>query len=357
MGARLPDWLMKLQRPGPNGELEIRLVSFPDFRRLVREAMTLTGESAFGLLVGERLLVQSHGLLGYAAINSLTLRQAFDFAERYSLMRTSLFSVKLTSRLDRAQLKLCEALPLGDIRAPVFEAVAMTVKNLIDHVSVGECRLTGVYFAFEQPPHAKLAQRLFACEVHYGSAWTGLELPIEQLDRRLRNGNLQHLQEAERLCQSEMIKLSHRQDLSIRVKRLMLEKQGRFPSLEVCARLLNLTSRTLHRRLKSEGTSFREILEEVRHRLAVEYIAAEKLTLQEVAYVLGYDDLSTFRRAFKRWEGMSPRAWKTSEGGGTESSQQHQGTSQNPVHARRLGHVAVNETRRRDGGDQDQSVC
>ena len=95
MGVRLPDWLQQLQRPGPNGELEIQHLSFEDFQRLVREAIALTGEPAFGLLVGERLLVQSHGLLGYAAVNSLNLRQALQFTERYLLVRTSLFSVKL----------------------------------------------------------------------------------------------------------------------------------------------------------------------------------------------------------------------------------------------------------------------
>jgi len=118
------------------------------------------------------------------------------------------------------------------------------------------------------------------------------------------------LREAEQLCQQELAKLTRQQTLSARVRRLMLEKQGGFPTLQVSARLLNMTPRTLHRRLQDEGTSYRDILEDIRHHLAVEHIKAGKLTLQEVAYMLGYDDLSNFRRAFKRWEGVAPSAFR-----------------------------------------------
>jgi AraC-like DNA-binding protein len=86
----------------------------------------------------------------------------------------------------------------------------------------------------------------------------------------------------------------------------LLEKQNGFPSLQATARLLHMTPRTLHRRLVDEGSSFREILESVRHTLAVAHLRAGKFSIEEVAYVLGYSDLSNFRRAFKRWESIPP---------------------------------------------------
>ena len=77
----------------------LRYLEHHEFR-LVREALALTGESAFGLLVGERLLVQSHGLLGYAAVNSLSLRQALQFTERYILpMGRAIWSASGTGML------------------------------------------------------------------------------------------------------------------------------------------------------------------------------------------------------------------------------------------------------------------
>ena len=86
-----------------------------------------------------------------------------------------------------------------------------------------------------------------------------------------------------------------------------------FPSLNVTARLFHLTPRTLHRRLLDEGSSFKEILEQVRH-LAVEYLKAGHLSIEEIAYSLGYTDMANFRRAFKRWEAMPPSRYRDDQG-------------------------------------------
>ena len=72
------------------------------------------------------------------------------------------------------------------------------------------------------------------------------------------------------------------------------------------ARLFHLTPRTLHRRLVDKGTSFKDILEELRHMLAVQYLLNSKLSIQEIGFNLGYSDQANFRRAFKRWKNIAP---------------------------------------------------
>ena len=111
-------------------------------------------------------------------------------------------------------------------------------------------------------------------------------------------------EEATRICQREL----ENADASLlsRIRRLLLEKQSGFPSVVVTARLLHLTPRTLHRRLVDEGTSFKDVLGHVRHELALEHLKAGRLTIQEIAYTLGYSDMANSRRAFKRWEGIPP---------------------------------------------------
>ena len=90
--------------------------------------------------------------------------------------------------------------------------------------------------------------------------------------------------------------------------RLLLDRHGAFPSLQIAARRLHTTPRTLHRRLVAEGTSYRALLESVRHTLAVEQVKSGRFTIEEIAYTLGYTDLANFRRAFKRWERVPPSA-------------------------------------------------
>lgn len=116
--------------------------------------------------------------------------------------------------------------------------------------------------------------------------------------------------EAAAICQRELDKLQKNTSLAARVRRVMLEKQNGFPSLQVTARLFHMTPRTLHRRLQDEGTSYKDILENVRHMLALEHLKGSGMSVQEIAYTLGYTDMANFRRAFKRWEGVAPSDYR-----------------------------------------------
>jgi AraC-like DNA-binding protein len=126
------------------------------------------------------------------------------------------------------------------------------------------------------------------------------------VDQPLRTADPAAFEHAEKLCERELQNLVSDASVSARVRRLMLAKQVNFPSLTVTARILHMTPRTLHRRLLDEGTSFQEILDEVRHSLAMEYLKSQHMTIQELAYTLGYGDTANFRRAFKRWTGVAP---------------------------------------------------
>ncbi|MBY4710599.1 AraC family transcriptional regulator [Burkholderia cepacia] len=313
MGARLPDWFVQLQRPGATGELTVRDFSFDAFKRLVSDAIDATGEPSFGLLVGERLRIGSHGTLGYAMANSVTPRQALELVERFVQVRTSLVSAKLETAGEHVRLAFVERHPLGDIRQPVMEAIVLTIKNLLDYITRGASPVAFVALPFDLPGYANLARELFGCDVRYGVEWAGLDFQGGDLDRPLGSSNARALTEAVRLCQVELANLSRQHALASRVRRLMLERVGAFPSQQATAQLLNMTPRTLHRRLADDGTSYREILESVRHALAVESVKSGKLSLQEIAFLLGYDSLGNFRRAFIRWEGMSPSEFRRAE--------------------------------------------
>ncbi|KFG92912.1 AraC family transcriptional regulator [Burkholderia paludis] len=315
MGARLPDWFVQLQRPGANGELTVQGLSFDAFKRLVSDAIAATGEPAFGLLVGERLRVGSHGILGYAITNSVTLRQALELIERFVQVRTTLVSAKLEIAGEHARLAFVDGYPLDAIRQPVMEAIVLTIKNLLDYLTRGASPASFVAFPFDVPGYATLAGELFGCDVRYDLNWAGLDFRAGDLDRPLGSSNACALTEAVRICQTELANLSRQHALPSRVRRLMLEKAGAFPSQQLTAQLLNMTPRTLHRRLADDGTSYREILESVRHTLAVESVRSNKLSLQEIAFLLGYDSLGNFRRAFIRWEGRSPSEFRRAASG------------------------------------------
>jgi AraC-like DNA-binding protein len=310
MGARLPDWFQQLQEPGPTGELEVRHLSLADFRQLILDAIRLTGESAFGLLMGQRLLVNSHGMLGYVASQSVTPREALELIAQYFPLRTSLLLIRLELTHNTARLCFQENALLGDIATPVIEAIVLTIKNLFEYVTMGVCRPNLIAFTFEAPAYSDLAKELFECEVQYQASWNGFELSLAKLDNQVRTSNPKGLTQAIQRCQEELTRLVRKQGIASRVRILMLEKQRGLPSLQITARQLNLTPRTLHRRLIEEGTSYRDILESVRQQLAISHLRDNQLSLQELAFMLGYGDLANFRRAFKRWTGAPPSIYR-----------------------------------------------
>ena len=95
-----------------------------------------------------------------------------------------------------------------------------------------------------------------------------------------------------------------------KVRQLIVARPGYFPDIDYVAEKLNMTSRTLRRKLARENSSFQDILAEVRYELAREYLATSTLPLEEISVLLGYSAPGNFSNAFKRWHGSSPRAYR-----------------------------------------------
>jgi len=309
-GADVDAWLAEAGLTGASLADASLTISRERFERLVTGSLTFTDEPALGLFVGERLVASTHGILGYAAVNAGTLREAMELLERYSQLRLALLEVSHDERGGQVRLRFTESEALGAMRRPVLEAVLLSVKNILDAITMGACAVTAVAFAFERPAHAALARDMFRCEVRYGQSWTGMIMPRELLDVPLKMADPEAFRDAAALCRKELDKLNARESLARRVHRLLLERQGAFPTLQVTARMLHLSPRTLHRRLVDEGTSYRALVDEVRHALAVEHLRAHRTSIEAIAFALGYTDLANFRRAFKRWEGVAPSEFR-----------------------------------------------
>jgi AraC-like DNA-binding protein len=314
-GVSVDAWLGKSGMSASALEDAGPLIGYPAFRQLLRTALELSQEPALGLLVGRRLVASTHGVVGAAAVNSTSVRQALGVVESFSRLRMSLFTISHEASVHELRIVFREAFPLGDIERPMLEGALLSIKNVLDEITMGACQVREVAFPFAAPDYAALARDIFGCKVRYGQAWAGFSASPAVLDVPLKRADPAAFQEAARICERELARLSASESLSTRVRRLLLESQNGFPSLNLTARLFLMTPRTLHRRLIEEGTAYREILESVRHTLAVEHVKSGRFTMDEIAYRLGYTDLANFRRAFKRWESLPPSVFREREKG------------------------------------------
>lgn len=311
-GIELPAWLAgaglsEAALSEPDG-----VVAAADFERLVRDALRLSREPALGLFVGQRMVLATHGIVGEVAVRSEDVRQAVLVVERFAGLRSTLIAISHETMDARTRLRFEAPVPLPpEVLRPVLEAVVLSVKNLLTEITLGQCLIDEVSFPFAAPDYAPLARDLLGCPVHYGRDWAGFAADARQLDVPLSLADPAAFEIAAKICQRQLDAVAAGDTLAAQVRRILLQRKGGFPTLQVTARTLHMTPRTLHRRLTDEGTSYRELSEAVRHGLALEHLRSGRFTLKELAFHLGYTDVANFRRAFKRWEGVAPATYRT----------------------------------------------
>lgn len=291
-------------------EQEQLSLDWETFYQFILRANELSKEPLFGFVTGERLIVNTHGILGYAAISATTLRDVVTLFQRFMPLRTELVSVEYSEEQDEFRVSLRENRDLNKIRRHISETIVLALKNVLDFVTMGNSGVSYVAFPFEVESlyldYRQKARNYLDCDVKYNQGWTGFVLPLNAVDEPLNMANPSSFQEAIKICEVELEKLVNHTSFGGQIRRLMLESYSNFPSLENTAQRFHMTPRTLHRRLQEEGTTYKQILEEVRHLLAIKYLQGGQMNIQEIAYALGYSDIANFRRAFKRWEGVAP---------------------------------------------------
>lgn len=151
----------------------------------------------------------------------------------------------------------------------------------------------------------------FGCPVRYGTATNALVFRSSDATRTFVTHNSELLALLAPQLDAELKQLRSQQSFSERVHAAIQQKMaGRRPKIDEIARSLHLSARTLQRRLQDDGSSYQKALEQARHQMARLYLRHSRLELGETAYLLGYEDVNSFVRAFRTWEGVPPAHWR-----------------------------------------------
>lgn len=278
---------------------------------LVERARRLTGEPALAFMMGAQMRLSWHGFLGFAAMTAGTVREALEICERFSLTRTSAFGLSSYVEGETASLVLEERAELGPLREFAVIMLLVGIGRIARDATGRELR-GFAECAFPEPDYAARvldhtatrAQMLFDRPSHrLVFDASALQLPIVTADAAA-------MQLARAQCDRELAALAEGTGLVGRVRELIARDEGT-RSLEEVARRLHLSPRTLKRRLADAGTSFSVVLESVRHQRALLLLENRRLGLAEVAGRLGYSDVANFTRAFRKWTGQTPAAYRS----------------------------------------------
>jgi len=281
------------------------------FALLASRALYLTGEPGLGFYYGLHLKLPSHGSVGLAAMTAATLRDALAVAERFVGLRTSQLGFRHYVEGDHAVLELVEALPHAALRTFATESLFTALVQMARSV-LGR-NITGIAeMAFPEPKYFQGFAHLLPGPVRFRQPVSRLLFPAHMLDESLQMADAVASRQALAQCETELSRLGETSTLLSSVRQHMRSRRAGFPTLTELARERHVSPRTLKRQLALHGTSFQQILDELRRDCAVDLLESEVMTIEHIAERLGYSDASNFNRAFQRWLGMSPRAFRTS---------------------------------------------
>ena len=279
--------------------------------RVIMNALAITGDSALGLEVGQKLNLGAHAVVGQTFMACSNLAEALDSLVRYDLLltgRQARLSHFHDQTASRAGLELTldgDALPDRFAFEAIFSALQKTLSDLlqtpVDDLSVA--------FPYERPDNTQSFQLIFGDQVSFNAGRATFTLPQSMMNRPLPTSNptLKALYDAE--CARLLADLSETSSCAEQTLQALEKLQGQYPQLEQMAAMLNVSARTYRRRLAAESTSFQALLDASRLKYAKQLLARGE-TVLGTALSLGFNDASNFRRAFSQWCGESPSRWQ-----------------------------------------------
>jgi AraC-like DNA-binding protein len=173
--------------------------------------------------------------------------------------------------------------------------------------------LRRVQFPFTPPPHAEVYPRVFSSPVHFGAPQTMLQFDAEDQSLPLRRDTAALDQMLRRALPIMVWPYRREQRLSRRVRQLLAQPHT-VHTAETLATQLAVSPRTLHRQLRSEGTSLQTLKDELRQRQATTLLLRTEQPLSRVARAAGFRNDKSFIRAFRQWTGMTPEQYRRARG-------------------------------------------
>jgi AraC-like DNA-binding protein len=276
---------------------------------LLTTAAELTNDPYLGLRLGQQVGIASYSTFGFALMSCANLRESIDLLLRYGKV---FFKPHWESENYNGGLLLWHNLTQGTLaQQRLIAELSFSQLSTIGN-SLYRSRLEGAELQLKYPEPSDIAhyQSFFDTKVVFGAERNQLFLPEHILDTPVKTANVSDHVVFHQQCEEMLRSLTTGEKITTEVRRLLLQSAGDFLGISQIAKHLNMSERTLRRKLKTESVSFRTLFEEVRDLLATEYLTKTDLTVAHIAHLLSYSETVNFRRAFVRWNGITPSEYR-----------------------------------------------
>ncbi|MGB8402519.1 MAG: AraC family transcriptional regulator ligand-binding domain-containing protein [Mycobacterium sp.] len=265
-----------------------------------------------GIEVGLHSTLGRAGVIGFLILASPTLRQGVELILPYLALSPTHLRFSIEADDQYGYLVADDSELPTDVRAFIVER---DLAGFVAAVQGAHLSMTPQWAetTLEAGRAAKLAEswELPVQKVRSGQRANRLAIRHELLDMPSPLADANTARKLEQQCRELLARRLSRVGITGQVRSRLLHNPGELPAMQTVADELHIDPRTLRRRLAAEGTSYRALLDEVRHQLAVELLEQD-LSVEEISRQLGYAETANFTHAFKRWEGTAPSYFRRS---------------------------------------------
>jgi AraC-like DNA-binding protein len=278
---------------------------------LMRAGQALTGDTALSLHYAEEIDMAEFSVVGLIAHASETMLDAFFQLNRYGRL---VVEVEGLASGERYSLEHdADGLWVIDHRRNPNDFPELTESSFARMVVGSRGFVQGplikrVQVTHPEPPHRAEYDRLFAVPVAFDAPRNAMLLDGDWLMNRVQAFPRYVFGVLSARAQALLAELESARTVRGQVEALLMPvlHTGEV-GMDTVAGRMGMSRQTLFRRLKAEGATFEQVLDALRHRLAVDYLQGRKVSVNETAYLVGFSEPAAFSRAFKRWTGRSPR--------------------------------------------------
>jgi AraC-like DNA-binding protein len=288
-------------------------VSLNQIVECYRNAVRLSSDPRFAYQTGLRFHLSSYGMFGFAILSSMNFRQTMNFAVKYHALATPSADISF-KEADHCGIWTISPVPHPRVDADLYKFLVELQLGI--HVSLHRDVMgppfvpREVHLTYGSPQSAQFYPDLFGCSVLFGRSENKILFDAHWLDAVPKLGNEITYAGVRALCDELMDELQLSTGLVGKVRQVLMINLMRPTSFEAVAGHLGMSPRTLRRKLSDEGTSFRELIDELRMYMAIKYLRDTTLTIEDVAYSLGFSDAANFRHAFRRWTKAAPHQFR-----------------------------------------------
>ena len=289
------------------------LVSQRQLLAACKNAIQFSRDPRLPFRVGSAIHVSAYGMYGYATLCSTDFRRTMEFCVKYHTLAAPLVTIAFGEQ-GHSGIWTIEPISHHAVDERLYRFIVEMQIGV--HISLHRDVMgpsfapSAISLSYPRARDFFLTEPMIGCSLHFDQAANQIVFDAKWLDGAAKLGNRTTYPAVVSMCDELIAGITHRTGVAGKVRTKLLVDIANRPTIATVAKTLGTTARTLRRQLEQQGTSFRDVMDELRSEMAVKFLRETVMTNEDIAVALGFSDAANFRHAFRRWTAKTPSEFR-----------------------------------------------